>query len=259
MLHSLSPALLITFSLRQGDPLAMLLFVIHIQPLLVRLQRVMAGLSIGVIRETALGYVDDVAALSSTLDDTAKGLYSAFSTTFPPPKIETKLPQFDWPTSWSLLHLPGLPYTAVDTAFSMLHNILPLEVRRHRFGMVPSPECPHCPGQVEDVIHFFTACSRILATWSRLVAAAGRALGGPLPDDQLLYLHLPPGLRQPAVVLAVVMFVDMAWTHRSLLAPLNENKLLAAVAAAAATARPPVHCKHDMNYRVPDFYLHRPR
>jgi hypothetical protein len=43
MLHSLSPALIITFSLRQGDPLAMLLFVIHIQPLLVRLQRVMAG------------------------------------------------------------------------------------------------------------------------------------------------------------------------------------------------------------------------
>jgi hypothetical protein len=69
MLHSLSPALIITFSLRQGDPLAMLLFVIHIQPLLVRLQRVMAGLSIGAIRETALGYVDDVAAVSSTLDD----------------------------------------------------------------------------------------------------------------------------------------------------------------------------------------------
>jgi hypothetical protein len=69
MLHSLSPALIITFSLRQGDPLAMLLFVIHIQPLLVQLQRVMAGLSIGAIRETALGYVDDVAAVSSTLDD----------------------------------------------------------------------------------------------------------------------------------------------------------------------------------------------
>jgi hypothetical protein len=69
MLHSLSPALLITFSICQGYPLAMLLFVIHIQPLLMRFQRVMAGLSIGVIRETALGYVDDVAALSSTLDD----------------------------------------------------------------------------------------------------------------------------------------------------------------------------------------------
>jgi hypothetical protein len=33
------------------------------------LQREMAGLSIGAIRETALGYVDDVAAVSSTLDD----------------------------------------------------------------------------------------------------------------------------------------------------------------------------------------------
>jgi hypothetical protein len=65
-------------------------------------------------------------------------------------------------------------------------------------------------------------------------------MGGPLPDDQLLYLHLPPRLRQPAVVLAVVTFVDMAWAHRSLPAPLNENEFVAAVAAAAATARLPV-------------------
>jgi hypothetical protein len=125
----------------------------------------------------------------------------------------------------------------VDTAFSMLHNILPLEVCRYRFCMIPSHDCPHCPGQVEDVLHFFTACSKIIDTWSRLMAAAGRALGGPLPDDQLLYLHLPPRLHQPAVVLAVVTFVDMAWAHRSLPAPLNENEF---VAAAAATARPPV-------------------
>jgi hypothetical protein len=69
MLHRLSPALLISFSLRQGDPLAMLLYIIQLQPLLFILQRVLAGLSIGVVRETALGYVDDVAALSTSLAD----------------------------------------------------------------------------------------------------------------------------------------------------------------------------------------------
>jgi hypothetical protein len=37
----------------------------------------------------------DTAALAAV---TAKSLYSAFSTTFPPRKIETKLPKFDWPT-----------------------------------------------------------------------------------------------------------------------------------------------------------------
>jgi Reverse transcriptase (RNA-dependent DNA polymerase) len=69
MLHRLSPALLISFSLRQGDPLAMLLYIIQLQPLLFILQRVLAGFNIGMVRESALGYVDDVAALSTSLAD----------------------------------------------------------------------------------------------------------------------------------------------------------------------------------------------
>jgi hypothetical protein len=45
----------------------------------------------------------DLAAVS------AKQLYAAFTTTFPRPKIETKLPHLNWPSIWCLLHLPGLP------------------------------------------------------------------------------------------------------------------------------------------------------
>ena len=39
ILHSLSPELRILFSIRQGDPLAMILFIIEIEPFLARLQR----------------------------------------------------------------------------------------------------------------------------------------------------------------------------------------------------------------------------
>jgi Reverse transcriptase (RNA-dependent DNA polymerase) len=72
MLHGLTPFLLILFSIRQGDPLAMLLFILQIEPLLQRLQRDLTGLSVGLAREASLGYVDDVAALGQDEGDLLK-------------------------------------------------------------------------------------------------------------------------------------------------------------------------------------------
>jgi hypothetical protein len=72
MLHKLSLPLLILFSVRQGDPLAMLLFLFYIEPLLRRLQSELTGLSVGQAHEASLGYVDDVAVLSTDEDDLPK-------------------------------------------------------------------------------------------------------------------------------------------------------------------------------------------
>jgi hypothetical protein len=69
MLHSLTPFLLILFSIRQGDPLAMLLFILQIEPLLHWLQRDLAGLHVGRAKVAGLGYVDDVAAVGSNPED----------------------------------------------------------------------------------------------------------------------------------------------------------------------------------------------
>jgi hypothetical protein len=69
MLHKLSPTLLITFLLWQGDPLAMLLFIFHLQPLFYVLHHVLTGFSLGILFEAALGYVDKVAALSTSIVD----------------------------------------------------------------------------------------------------------------------------------------------------------------------------------------------
>jgi hypothetical protein len=69
MLHSLSLPLLILFSIRQGDPLAMLLFLFHIEPLLRHLQSDLTGLRVGSAREASLGYVDDMGVLGSDVED----------------------------------------------------------------------------------------------------------------------------------------------------------------------------------------------
>ncbi len=69
MLHKLSATIPVTFSFRQGDPLAQILFIIQEEPFLCRLQRSLHGLHFGGLREASLGYVDDVAALSSKEED----------------------------------------------------------------------------------------------------------------------------------------------------------------------------------------------
>jgi hypothetical protein len=69
MLHSLSPFLLILFSIRQGDPLAMLLFILQTELLLRWLQSDLAGLHVGQAKVAGLGYMDDVAAVGSNPDD----------------------------------------------------------------------------------------------------------------------------------------------------------------------------------------------
>jgi hypothetical protein len=69
MLHGLSPDVAILFSIRQDDPVAMILYVIQTEPLLFRLGRVLHDLRVGPVLETALGYVDDVAMLGDTDQD----------------------------------------------------------------------------------------------------------------------------------------------------------------------------------------------
>jgi hypothetical protein len=66
MLHSLSPALATIFSLHQGNPFAGILFTIHIEPFLVRLEALLRGLFVGAVREASLGYMDDIAAMGDT-------------------------------------------------------------------------------------------------------------------------------------------------------------------------------------------------
>jgi exonuclease III len=69
MLANLSPELQVRFSIRQGDPLALVLFVVQMEPYLVRLEKLLKGVYVGQIREASLGYVDDLHGLGRHLGD----------------------------------------------------------------------------------------------------------------------------------------------------------------------------------------------
>jgi hypothetical protein len=68
-IHGVSPVLAILFSIHQGDTLAALLFVIHLEPFLVWLVAVLAGLRVANIREASFGYMDNVQVLGDDLQD----------------------------------------------------------------------------------------------------------------------------------------------------------------------------------------------
>ncbi len=95
--------------------------------------------------------------------------------------------------------------------FSLLHNILPLKIHRHRL-------C--CPEQPEDAVHFFTACRCISATWSFLVLLVTLLIGAPVADCPLLMFAWPPCTADGAIALAVATYVELAWSSPDNLGPL---------------------------------------
>ena len=55
--------------LRQGDNIAMNLFIINIEPLFVKLERYIKGIRVGKVDQKGEGYVDDFSYISSETND----------------------------------------------------------------------------------------------------------------------------------------------------------------------------------------------
>ena len=69
LLNRLSREVPITFSVWQGDPLAMLLFNIQLEPFLWLLHRLLPGVDVAGIVELVLAYVDDVDIIGDDDED----------------------------------------------------------------------------------------------------------------------------------------------------------------------------------------------
>ena len=163
----------------------------------------------------------------------ARQVYREMVSTPPTPKVEARFPDLPWRVAWSRLATPGLPRQAVDTLFSCLHNILPLQSRRFRLNLAPTAACLHCQAAVEDPVHFFTVCPRVADAWACLATAVARFLGGPPLDRRLLYLSWDISAVDRHVALAVATFVDWAWETRSDPGRLEPGELVARVNALA--------------------------
>ena len=69
ILQFLTKAIEVSFSIRQGDPLAMILYIIYIEPLLLYLERVLVGLKVASIPQCVEAYCDDVNILTNSMSD----------------------------------------------------------------------------------------------------------------------------------------------------------------------------------------------
>ena len=69
ILTRLSRAIQLRFSIRQGDPLAMLLYILYLEPLLWTLEKKITGLRVDIIEQKLEAYCDDVNVTTDNLED----------------------------------------------------------------------------------------------------------------------------------------------------------------------------------------------
>ena len=69
ILQFLTKPVEVSFSIRQGDPLAMILYIIYIEPLLLYLEKVLVGIRVSGVPQCIEAYCDDVNVLTNNLTD----------------------------------------------------------------------------------------------------------------------------------------------------------------------------------------------
>ena len=72
ILSMLTGSIDVIFSIRQGDPLAMLLYIIYVDPLLVVLERELFGLQLPHVTELLESYCNDLNIMTDDVEDFGK-------------------------------------------------------------------------------------------------------------------------------------------------------------------------------------------
>ena len=164
------------------------------------------------LEEVATTGLVDVAALTAV---TAKAVYADFMSSPPPPRIEAKSPNIDWPRAWPRVWYPGLLAAESDLMFRLLHNVLPVRARIARLDPNKCDgQCPHCPGQQETVDHFFITCTRIADLWLGLFFNTMPALPSIPSNAELLRVAFTPGGRDGDIAATVATYVKLVWSTR---------------------------------------------
>ena len=69
LLSRMSRAIQISFSIRQGDPLAMLLYILYIEPLVIYLERHVSGIRFPSFQQSVESYCDDLNVMTEDIRD----------------------------------------------------------------------------------------------------------------------------------------------------------------------------------------------
>ena len=80
ILNGLTEAIALTFSFRQGDAISMILYLIYVEPVLVKLGQILHGINLGALNEVDNDYCDDVEILVEDENDLvrAEEIFSKF-------------------------------------------------------------------------------------------------------------------------------------------------------------------------------------
>ena len=135
----------------------------------------------------------------------------------PPPKIQEKCPNIDFPA----LVFPRLCYKILesepkDILFSLVHNIYYSKERMFLQGRLQDPACPlpECQGKIQDREHIFTSCFLVAEAWvwlrSRLLQLLPTTVGAAgISNEDFLLLQFPLDTMDRECVWLIGNFCDL--------------------------------------------------
>ena len=170
---------------------------------------------------------DDPACKKKNLKTTAKEIYSAYTGSFPPPRVEYKpeyrnLSSEQWDRVWGRVASVMLDTMSRQVVWRAVNNILPTRERLNRLGLrennarqVISSLCNRCDlRMVDSVTHMFSECGLVKEAWCW---TRRRALTL-LPDDmadlsnlELLHMMFPRERQENELVWLIGNY--MGWVY----------------------------------------------
>ena len=145
---------------------------------------------------------------------TAKNLYLSMLDNLPPPKVETKFPDYDWALIWRRLCSGVLSPVAKSLLYLIVHDRV--STRDRGFRLMPrkfcSPMCVKCEHQERETCsHRYLHCVRVSESWEwlRTIIVVLDPCTGLMDDESILRLNFSRSLRDNAVIWLIGVYVEI--------------------------------------------------
>ena len=166
------------------------------------------------------GVKDELIPDGNFEETTAKAFYWKSIEGLPKPKICLKRPNVVWTEVWKRLDSPMLDPKAKHILFQVVNNVMPTRERLNRIQenynqqrrTVWNGNCMSCPGQLQDVEHFLTSCSRVRESWLWLKGVLGMVTDlGNVSNFDVCHLNWPRDMRDKDIVWAMGVWCTLVF------------------------------------------------
>ena len=166
------------------------------------------------------GIKDEVIPAGNYEDTTSKAFYQKNIECLPKPKICTKRPNMLWTEVWRRLSSDMLDPKGKHILFQVINDVMPTRERVNRIQQnfnqerrtVWSSDCLSCPGQLQDVEHFLTSCSRVQESWLWLRGVLERVTNiDDVSNFDMCHLNWPVEMRDKDIVWAMGVWTTLVF------------------------------------------------